>query len=355
MCEAYHWAVRRVLLVVTLLLTAAGCNKGPKDRIAYVSMRSDPPGVHVSFADGSQPVRVSSSRVWIAAPPVWAPDGSKLAYTIETGPDQWAIETYDVKTGASAKAITGMKLEDWSPDGAWLIAATLVDPDAILDAKRRKLQQLYAVAADGSGRKVKLSDGAGYDYSPAVSPDGSKVAFASNRNDKVELRVVPIAGGAAKKLVTVRGDDALGAPTWSPDGQSLTFECRRGGPGAIQRICRVSAEGGDAPDVTATWAASPTWSPDGKRLAFVAKDLEDKEQVFVMNADGTGVMAVTSEGRNTLPAWSPDGTRLAFVSDAEGNPDVMTVSASGGSASNVSSNPSRDGFPSWQPRVIAAK
>lgn len=318
-------------------------------------MRSDPPGVHVSFADGSQPVRVSSSRVWIAAPPVWAPDGSRLAYTIETAPDEWSIETYDVKTGASAKVVAGMKLEDWSSDGAWLIATTLVDPDAILDSKRRKRQQVYAVAADGSGRKVKLSDGGGFDYSPAASPDGSKVAFASNRNDKVELRVVNTAGGGLVKLVTVRGDDALGAPAWSPDGKTIAFECRRGGAAAIQRLCRVSTEGGEAPDLTGSWAAAPAWSPDGTKIAYVAKDAGDKDQVFVMNADGSGATQLTFDGRNTLPAWSPDGKRIAFVSDAPGNPDIMIIAANGGSPSNVSSNPSRDGFPSWQPRIAAPK
>lgn len=344
-----------LLIFPLCLLALPACKKGNKDRVAFVSMRSDPPGVHVSYANGKQPVRVSSSRVWVAAAPVWAPDGTRLAYTVETAPDTWAIEIYDVQTGASAQAAKNMKLEDWSPDGAWLIASTLVDTDTILEGKkplRKSLQQLYAVAADGSGKKVKLSDGAGWDYSPSVSPDGKRVAFISNRKDRVELRVVDLAGGA-KRLLLVRGDDVLGSPAWSPDGATLAFECKRGGASAVQRLCRMSSDGGEAPDLTSTWAASPAWSPDGSKLAYVAKDAEGNEQVHVMSRDGSGAAALTSEGRNTHPTWSPDGTRLAFVSDVPGNPDVMVIASSGGSPSNMTSHVSRDAFPAWQPRAAA--
>lgn len=344
------------IVALTSLAVIGACKKEKQDRVAFVSMRSDPPGVHVAYADGSQPVRVSSSRVWVAAAPIWAADGTRLAYTVETGPDKWAIEIYDVTTGASAQVVKNMKLEDWSPDGAWLIATTLVDTDLLLEGKkplRKSLQQIHAVAADGSGKKVKLSDGAGWDYSPAVSPDGSRVAFVSNRNDKVELRLVNTGGGGHKRLVLVRGDDVLGSPAWSPDGSMLAFECKRGGAAGVQRLCRVGAEGGEAPDLTSVWAASPAWSPDGAKLAFVAKDALGNEQLHVMNKDGSGITAITSEGRNTHPTWSPDGKRLAFVSDVPGNPDVMIVSVEGGSPSNVTKHVSRDAFPAFQPRTAA--
>jgi len=349
---------RRAFVFVALgSLVLGSCKRGPQDRIAFVSMRSDPPGIHVAFADGSQPVRVSSSRAWVAAPPVWSPSGDRLAYTVETAPDKWAIEIYDVKTGASTQVTKGMKLEDWSPDGAWLLATSLVDTDSLLEGKKalkRSLQQVYAIPTDPAGNRLKLSDGVGWDYSPAISPDGARVAYMSNRNDKVELRVVNIAGGGHKRLVLVRGDDVLGSPTWSPDGGTLAFECKRGGASAIQRLCHVSSAGGEAPDLTSSWAASPDWSPDGKRIAFVAiGGDEGKEQIFVMNANGSGAKAITEEGNNSHPAWSADGSRIAFVSDVPGNPDVMIVAADGGSPANVTAHVSRDAFPAWQPRVAA--
>lgn len=339
--------------VALATLALSGCKSGPKDRIAFVSLRSDPPGIHVSFADGSQPVRVSSSRAWVAAAPIWSADGARLAYTVETAPGQWAIEIYDVKNGASSQVAKSMKLEDWTPDGSWLIATSVVDPDQLLDSNKKSRQQLYAVPTDPAGKRVKLSDGVGWDYSPAVSPDGARVAYMSNRSDKVELRVVNVAGGGHKRLVLVRGDDALGSPAWSPDGGSIVFECKRGGASAIQRLCHVPSAGGEAPDLTSSWAASPAWSPDGTRIAFVANDPAGKEQIFVMSANGSDAKALTDEGNNSHPAWSPDGTRIAFMSDVPGNPEVMTVAAAGGSPTNVTGNTARDAFPAWQPRVAA--
>lgn len=345
---------RRFLLLLFAASAVLGsCKRAKQERIAFVSMRSDPPGIHVSFSDGSQPVRVSSSRAWVAAAPVWSPGGDRLAYTVESAPDQWAIEIYDVKTGASTQVTKGMKLEDWTPDGAWLIATSLVDTDRILDGKKRSQQQIWAIPTNPEGKRLKLSDGVGWDYSPAVSPDGTRVAYVSNRNDKVELRLVNTAGGGQKRLVLVRGDDVLGSPTWSPDGATIAFECKRGGAAAVQRLCHVPSAGGEAPDLTASWAASPDFSPDGARIAYVAKGAEDKEQIFVMNANGSGAAAITEEGNSTHPAWSPDGMRIAFVSDLPGNPEVMIVAAAGGSPSNVTSNTARDAFPAWQPQPQA--
>lgn len=354
--------MRTFLVLLTtawVAVTAGGCRGGtPPEKIAFVSMRSDPPTIHLVGSKGGDVTRLSSSRAWVAAAPIWSGDGKRVAYTVETGPDAWAIEIYDLAAKKAEIAAKGMKLEDWTGDGAWLIASTVVDTDALLAGKkprRRSLQQLHAIAADGSGKRVRLSDGSGWDSSPAVSPDGTRIAFVSSRNDKVELRVVAVAGGGAKRVVQVKGDDVLGAPAWSPDGTQIVFECKRGGAKATQRLCATSAAGGETRDLTSSWAASPSFSPDGTHIAYVAKDPEGGEQVWVMGADGSAPRMLTSDGRNTLPRWSLDGTRIAYVSDAPGNPEVVVMTADGGKPVNVSSDTARDGFPSWQPRKAAPK
>jgi len=57
---------------------------------------------------------------------------------------------------------------------------------------------------------------------------------------------------------------------------------------------------------------TPTWSPDGSQIAF-ASNRAGSFQIHAMNADGTAVRQVTSQGQNTDPAWSPDGRSIAFV------------------------------------------
>lgn len=351
--------MRTLPVLVTTLLSvaaAAGCRGGtPPEKIAFVSMRSDPPAVHLVGANGGEVTRLSSSRAWIAAAPIWSADGTRVAYTVETAPGAWAIEIYDLAAKESQIVTKGVKLDDWTPDGAWVIASTILDTDEILSGKkpmRRQRQQLHAIRADGSGTRVKLSDGLGWDSSPAVSPDGTRVAFISSRNERVELRIVGVGGSPSKRIVQGKGDDVLSAPAWAPDGSRLVFECKRGGAKAIQKLCHAPAEGGEAKDLTSSWAAAPSFSPDGSRIVYVAKDPEGGDQVWVMNADGSSPRMLTSDGRNTLPRWSLDGTRLAYVSDGPGNPEVLVMPVDGGKAVNVSKDPARDGFPSWQPRKV---
>ena len=64
---------------------------------------------------------------------------------------------------------------------------------------------------------------------------------------------------------------------------------------------------------------SPAWSPDGKRIAFYS-ERDGNAEIYVMNADGTGVTRLTRHERGRrLPAWSPDGRTISFDSDRDGN------------------------------------
>ena len=70
--------------------------------------------------------------------------------------------------------------------------------------------------------------------------------------------------------------------------------------------------------------AFPSWSPDGSRIAFTSdRDRQGDDEIFAMNADGTGVVQLTTTNGSIddwWPAWSPDGSRIAFVSDRAETP-----------------------------------
>lgn len=349
--------MRRPAVVFALLAPMLGAcrDRVPAEKIAFVSLRTSPPSVHLIGADGKDLEQISRTRVWVASPPVWSPDGTRVAYTIETGPDRWAVAVYDLATKVETIVAERAKLEAWAPDGATLVVTNVVDADDVLEGKKalkRTLQQLTAVGLAPGSKKVPLSDRKGWDFSPAVSPDSTRVAYVSNRNDGVELRVVGLDGGNAKRLL--RGTDPLSAPHWSPDGTRIAFECKR--PGDQQRICRIDAGGGNLVELTsAPWSASPTWSPDGSRIAFVTKGESGDAEIWTMDPEGAGAMPVAKGGRCAAPAWSHDGTRLAYMSE-EGtgsarNGEVYLTAANGsGKPANLSADPARDSFPSWQPR-----
>ncbi|HEX6332919.1 MAG TPA: hypothetical protein VFZ78_01765, partial [Flavisolibacter sp.] len=93
----------------------------------------------------------------------------------------------------------------------------------------------------------------------------------------------------------------------------------------------------------------PTWSPDGSKIAFQsnlgAPALTD---VFVMNADGSGIQRLTTANAfDQMPAWSPDGTRIAFMSARDGNPEVYVMNADGTSQVRLTNTTAIDARPSW--------
>lgn len=171
--------------------------------------------------------------------------------------------------------------------------------------------------------RTQLTSSAGLDAFPAWSPDGTAVAYASDRSGRFELFIRDIAAGGDRLAVT--GDGAHNVqPAWSPDGSTLAYHSPgRGG------VWVVSRSGGTPRQVSA-FGSRPDWSPDGKQLAFQgAPYTEPSAAAFetfgpsslwtVPVAGGTPRRITTGwrpEGSHTRPTWFPDGKRLFFASQA---------------------------------------
>ena len=179
---------------------------------------------------------------------------------------------------------------------------------------------------------------------PAANPGANgRVAFQGYRS----LGSVNAAGGDRRPLTTE--DAAFFTPAYSPDGTRVAFASDRDGN---DEIYAMGAEGNAITRLTTTSdsESAPTWSPDGRRIAYERDDGSDRE-IWVMNADGTGAVALTANiADESTPAWSPDGTRIAFASTrASGQFDIWTMTAEGGSALQVSSDAADENNPDWAP------
>src|SRR5512140_2255849 len=168
-------------------------------------------------------------------------------------------------------------------------------------------------------------EGAFYNTSPAISPQGDKIAFISDRNDYFEVFIMnTVDGTVIKKLVSGQTTNNLEelhlltpGISWSPDGKRVAIATKAGPEDAILVI---DAESGDVQKVTPGLAGvfSVTWSPQGNRLAFVG-NTPIQSDIYLYDLDTKQLTNLTNDiFSDAFPAWSPDGTMVYFSSDRGG-------------------------------------
>jgi len=136
------------------------------------------------------------------------------------------------------------------------------------------------------------------------------------------------------------------SPTPTPGGGRIAFRSDRDG---FYDIYVMNADGSGVTRLTSDPAGefAPSWSPDGARIAFESNWYGGPE-IHAMNADGSGQTRLTTLGGRD-PAWSPDGTRIAFASNRGGNWEICVMNADGSDQVNITTNPASDYSPSWSP------
>jgi serine/threonine protein kinase len=180
------------------------------------------------------------------------------------------------------------------------------------------------------GPTVNLTTSDNQDVFPTCSPDGRWIAFTSDRNGKNDIYLMDSEGGQVKQLT--HGDGSNQAPCWSPDGKRLAFTSNRD---KNYEIYLMNADGSHPINLTRSPShdADPAWSPDGKKIAFASRRGKKGFRVYIMDADGANVRAVSPANNSwgyVYPAWSPDGTKIAsggragqdvelFICDADGS------------------------------------
>jgi Tol biopolymer transport system component len=208
---------------------------------------------------------------------------------------------------------------------------------------------IYVMDSDGTNR-TRLGDSqTGFLSPPTWSPDGTKIAFVSDRDGKQDIWVMGSDGSDPVNLTHEQAKDY--SPAWSPAGDWIAFASVRDAP--YWELYLMRTDGSDVQRLTWWEDASdwtPTWSPDGMRLAFASKR-DGNWEIYSMDRDGSNLMRLTDDpADDTNPAWSPDGSRIAFESTREGYTDIFVMPAVGGEALNLTSMPwATDLGPTWSP------
>ncbi len=259
-----------------------------------------------------------------------------------------------------------------SPDGGLLVYAS---------TQHRQTSDLYAKRVN-SRVVTQLTNDPADDAMPAVSPDGTRIAFASNRAGNWDIYVMPVNGGNAVQITDDPADEIN--PSWSPDGRSLVFG--RGGNGGrwemwvadtsnpsvshfighglFPQWCPIAATGTDGADRIlyqlgrergrrsfALWTIdfkngnafnateivgsaetaliNPAWSPDGEWVVYAEAPVEPATEIsttlWMVHVEGDGkVRLTTGDGTALDPYWGA-GNRLFFVSNRSGTDNIWSM------------------------------
>ena len=232
---------------------------------------------------------------------------------------------------------------------------------------------IYSINPNGTGLSRLTFTSANTD--PAVSPDGTKIAFISGSTTNTSYEVfVMNADGSGRRQVT-NTSVAEQEPAWSSDGMRLVYASNSfdvDGETDLE-IWTINADGTGRAQLTnnAFPDTQPAWSPLGDKIAFVSARTGDTDRnVYVMNANGAGQASITPnsptgcssncyQGHDDAPAWSPDGSKIAYVHGygppdnpfaGGGVPNIWTMDPNGGNKVNVSNNPNTSSSqPAWSP------
>ena len=298
--------------------------RGRADRLHGITLIAAAGGAEVDWA------KVDAAFAG-ATDPTFSPGGTQIAYVKATG--EFTGEIFVVGVGTDGRpsgtprmvpsGSTDSSSPRWTADGKelLLVVGSGTSNGGVVRAR-----------IDGRVPPQRIA-GLSYARALALSPDGTKLAFPRGNTDfdiwRVDLQHPEQSGSLARSSLF----DASGA--YSPDGTRIAFSSNRSGS---REIWVADANGENSQSLThfgGPVAGTPRWSPDGKEIVFDGRP-DGNADVLVVPAGGGPVRQLTKEkGEDARPAWSADGASIYFSSDRSGRPEIWRMARDGSGLTQV--------------------
>jgi Tol biopolymer transport system component len=360
------WIRTKSTLLLGTALLAVACggsdSTGPSTggagpAVAFLTETQGMPLLGVVNADGSGFTALDSVRGWYDAYS-WSPDGGRIAFP--GGTDAASYGIYVVHGDGTGLTKLATNPEWWA--GIWGDVAW--SPDGSKIAYVTSGGGMQAVSADGTGSVTLATNACGiWPPNPiSWSPDGKRMAYCAHSDDGwPEIYTVNADGSGQTRLTHgYRGPngccgDENTAPSWSPDGTKIAYQRRAFATSTFDLpkfdVHVINADGTGDASLTDSLPNGPlpVWSPVGARLAFWNTSNSGLGQIYVMNADGSGLARVTmgaSYDQCQYISWAADGERLAYCAHG----DVYTVRIDGTDVRNLTNSSAFEAEPRLSPR-----
>jgi TolB protein len=252
----------------------------------------------------------------------------------------WSVDS----DGAGLRAITG---DEGAMSPAWGPRGDLI---AYSTTRVGNTPPRIVVRELDSG-KLWTTRAASMNGTPAFSPDGTQLMFASGNEGTDLFAVTPFSGEAPQRVSSRRGGSNM-SPTYSPDARRVAFTS---GLIGHPEVYIMDADGSNVDLLTDTgfgdrlYRSNPSWSPNGRRIAYQSR-VNDAFQIMTISVTDRSVSQLTSEGENEDPSWAPDGRHLVFTSTRGGNKQLWVLDTESSRTRQLTRGAAVQN-PAWSPRL----
>jgi serine/threonine-protein kinase len=220
-----------------------------------------------------------------------------------------------------------------------------------LPGGERNWSEKSLIAVDMEGAVTQIAEGNADYNSPAVSPDGRRIAFMiGSIGNNADIWLLDLDRGLRTRLTY--GEDDETAPMWSPDGSLICYVINRGGLADAVMVVPADGSAEPAPLGFGEVQSSPTdWSPDGRSILVTVGYADEGRDLMIARREGDGWTTapfVATPFDESFGAFSPDGAWVVYESDASGQHEIY-ITRSDGSGGRLQLSTSGGQYPRWSP------